>query len=103
MESEWVNLCPYLQVRPPHPLVADQDPCARDVKEVYEFFKNEDPQDAMGKFMAHYNQLPTIPGPGESKISQVLRSIRLVKILRQAKFSQKQTLKALEKIGIKKL
>lgn len=101
VESGWVNMCPYLEVRAPHPLVADQDPTTKDVKEVYEFFKSEDSQDPMGKFLEQYNRLPRIPGPGETKMAQVLRAVRLIKIMRQAKVTEKQTIKTLEKMGIK--
>lgn len=101
VESEWVKLCPYLQVRAPHPLVADQDMNTKDVREIYDFFRGEDPKDAVGTFLKHFNRLPQIPGPGESKISQVLMSIRLMKMLRQAKLTEAQTKDTLGKMGIK--
>lgn len=101
IESEWVKLCPYLQVRAPHPLIADQDVNTRDVREIYDFFKEEDPKDTIGTFLKHFNQLSTIPGPGETKIAQVLMSIRLKKMIRQAKLTGKQAEDTLKKLGIK--
>lgn len=100
VESEWVRLCPYLQVRAPHPLIADQDRTTKDVREIYDFFKDQDPKDAVGTFLKHYNKLPQIPGVGESKIGQVLMSIRLMKMVKQAKLTEVQTKKTLEKLGI---
>lgn len=101
VESEWVKLCPYLQVRAPHPLVADQDPTTKDVREIYDFFKGEDSKDTVGTFLKHYNNLPQIPGVGETKIHQVLTSIRLMKMVRQAKLTGEQAKKALNSLGIK--
>lgn len=100
-EVGWVKICPFLEVRAPHPLLAEQDSGSKDVKEIYEFFQSEDPHDPMGKFMEHYNRLASIPSPGETKLQQVLRSVRLINIMRQAKMSEKHTKKALSKMGIK--
>ena len=97
----WVKICPFVEVNAPHPLLADQDPSAKDVKEIYNFFQEEDHMNPMAKFMEHYNSLAHIPNPGQSKLQQVLHSIRLIKMARQAKLSEKHMKKSLKQMGIK--
>ena len=100
MEAEWVKLCPYLGVVPPHPLVANQDQTAKDVIEIYDYFKENFPDDPFKGFVKHYTTLAKTP-INENKITQMKNSINLFKVLKQAKLLQRRTEKQLRDSGIK--
>ena len=100
MESEWVKLCPYLGVTPPHPLVAQQDKTAQEVMSIHSFFKENYPDDPFKAFMKHYTNLAKTP-VNESKITQMKNSINMMKILREAKLLKTRTERELRGLGFK--
>lgn len=100
MDAEWVKLCPYLGVTPPHPLVAEQDKTAQEVKSIYEFFKEEHPDDPFKGFVKHFTTLAKTP-TNETKMTQVKNSIGLLKILRESKLLKRRTESQLRGMGIK--
>lgn len=101
MESEWVKLCPYLGVTPPHPLVAQQDQTAKEVMDIYSFFKERNPTDPFQAFVKHYTALAKKPGMNESKLSQIKNSISLLKIVRESGLLRRRTEKQLRDMGVK--
>lgn len=90
METEWVKLCPMLQIEPPHPLAGDFDSRTKEVMEIYDFFKEVEPLNPVGAFLEHFNRLPVSPSIHETKIGQVTKSVRLLKLARktQAELAQ---------------
>lgn len=85
IKSEWVKLCPYLELDPPNPLASDFKEKTKDLMKVYEFFKERNPQNFMHDFLKHYTKLPQRTKSGESKIEQVMKSINLIKIAQKLK------------------
>lgn len=101
VSTEWVKICPFLEVNPPHPLMADVDERARKVQDIYDFFKERNPNGPMEGFKEIYNRLPIIPEAGETKLSQVMRIVNLMKISRDAMGTRRKTQNALKKLGVK--
>lgn len=100
VESGWVKLCPYLEVRPPHPMAASQDMNAKDVMEIFDFYKGENSEKPFESFMEHFKRMPVIPRAGETKLSSFLRMIRLLKIARKSGMTPYKTTRFLHKAGI---
>lgn len=90
METEWVKLCPMLQIEPPHPLAGDFDIRTRDVMEIYSFFKEEAPDYPIDAFLDHFNRLPVAPSMYENKIQQVMKSVRLMKLAKKTRMELEQ-------------
>lgn len=82
-EANLIEMCPYLEVSLPHPLAGDFDEKVKDVKEIYEFFRSKNEEAPMLAFIEHYSKLPHFTGM--SKMTQVLHSIRLIKIAERTK------------------
>ena len=101
VESSWVQLCPFLGVRPPHPLIAKQDPLGKQVMELYDFFKQENPSDPMGAFTKHYASLAKETGLKETKLQQMTNSINMIQVARNAKTLYNRTKRSLGNVGIK--
>lgn len=99
VSTEWVKLCPLLEVKPAHPGMADSDEASKSVMEIYDYFKATG--SPMASFKEFYNRLPIIPKNGETKLSQVLKAIRLMKISKDAMDTERNTRKALKHLGIK--
>lgn len=91
---DWLKVCGHLEIKPPHPMAAEIDPNVSDVKEIISHFKSQDEKMWYENFLKHYSQLSTKPSRGESKLQQMIKSIRLMKIA-------KQNLKELKQMGIK--
>ena len=101
IESGWVNLCPYLEVTPAHPLMAKDDPTSKSVMEIYNYCVEVSPNSPVSEFKKLFNRLPAIPKQGETKLSQALKAIKLLRISRDAIATQSNTKKALKYLGIK--
>ena len=97
----WVQICPYLGVTPPHPLVAKQDSIGKQVMSIYDFFKDENPTDPMGSFTKHYTSLAKETGLKETKLQQMMNSINMIKVARNAKTLYNRTRRNLGRVGIK--
>lgn len=93
MESDWVKLCPYLEVIPPHPLYSEKDNEIKEIVEIRDFFTERNKEDYMIPFLDYFLKLPMIPSENQSKIQQVLKSIRLMKVANKVQ-------KSLEEMGV---
>ena len=117
METEWVKVCPYLQVEPPNPRDSDYHEKVKDVMEIYSFFKEENPSDFLKEFLRLYTKLSSVPDLNDTKTSQMLKAVKLLKIARNTRSQLKElhkttrnsvfervldkTYEALNKMGIK--
>lgn len=101
VESGWVKLCPFLEVTPAHPLSAHNDSESKSVIEIYEFCKGMNPNSPLSEFKKLFNRLPVIPKPGETRLTQTLKAIKLLKIAQDALDTHNNTKKALKHLGIK--
>lgn len=101
VESGWVKFCPLLEVTPAHPLAAKEDEATRSVMEIYDYFRGLNPNNPLMEFKSFYNQLPVIPKQGETRLSQALKAVKLLRIAREALDTHNNTKKALKHLGIK--
>ena len=101
IESGWVKFCPFLEVTPAHPMAAHEDASSKSVMEIYDYFKEINPNSPMAAFKELFNRLPVIPRAGETRLSQTLKAIKLLKIVRESELTGANTRKALKHLGIK--
>ena len=80
IENDWISMCPYLEVTPPNPLYSHKDKIIDDLVEIRDFFRQKNPDDYMSAFVDHLSSISIVPKSGNSKVSQVLKSIRLNKL-----------------------
>lgn len=80
--SSVVKWLPMLELEAPHPLDPSSSEKMRLAEEVYQFFKDTYPDKPYDSFLDHVGKLVPISS-SETRISQVLRSIRLLKMARK--------------------
>lgn len=80
IESDWVKICPFLAVTPPHPLASEYDDSVKKVRDIYSFFASRKPEAPIEAFLEHYSRLARIPNISETKLQQVYNSVNMLKI-----------------------
>lgn len=85
-DVSYVKWLPYLDLRQPHPLAGIESEDITDAKEIYEYFKQENPKAPFNEFLSFINMLPAIPGINEKKVKQVLSAVRLRALAKKGKF-----------------
>jgi hypothetical protein len=95
MESDWVQIMPYLE-KPIPPIAVNSDyPGVTESKEVMEYFTQLNPKSPIDSFRDFYANLPSTPKIGQTKSEQVMEAIHLMKLADKVK-SQ------LSELGIKR-
>lgn len=80
----YLKWLPYLDLKPAHPLASAEPQSITDAKEIFQFFKESHPKDPFREFLDRLNDLPVLP-QGETKVSQVLRYVRMIKLAKSHK------------------
>lgn len=80
MESDWVQIMPFLEKNLPPIAVNSDFPGVSESKEIYEYFNQLNPKSPIDSFRDFYSNLPITPKIGQSKAEQVIEAIRLRKL-----------------------
>jgi hypothetical protein len=90
VDADWVKICPYLEFQPPNPLDSDFPEKTKDVMEIYSYFKEDCPEDYLNSFLRVYTKLRPIPELGDSKISQMLKAVKLMRVANMTRSQLKE-------------
>lgn len=77
---DWVDLCEYLEVPPPNPNYSHKDEVINKIKEIQSYFVEKYKDNHKDAFVEYIAQLSASPKNGQSRLDQVLRSVKLQKL-----------------------